>query len=247
MPLINLTGIVLRTYDLGEKDRIIVILSKEQGKLRLVAKGSRRPGSRFAAVSEPLVSIQAAINTGKNLHILTQAVILSSHRQLRQELPRLAYGLYIAEIVDRFVFDDEPQAAIFELLTEALRRLEISADLEMMLAYFLVQLLGALGLMPVWDYCIACQSDEQAIIAFDVEEAGVLCVECAGSRAKPLPGRAARLLGYLSSCSWNEAEGLANRCPSLVSPLVAALDQFIFYQMEYQPKSYSFLNLMRQH
>ena len=56
MPLYTADALVLRTYKLGEADRIVVFLTKDRGKKRGVAKGARRPRSRFMGALEPLTA-----------------------------------------------------------------------------------------------------------------------------------------------------------------------------------------------
>lgn len=238
----NVVGIVLRTYDLGEKDKILVFLTREQGKLRMVAKGARRPGGRFAAL-EPLVELEAAIHPGKNLYTLTQANIITSHREVRERLELLAYGLFMAELSDLFTVDDEARPECYELLSQTLWHLEQDTP-ETVLAYFATQLLRQMGLLPAWEGCSRCQATAGELVALSPPEGGLVCASCAKiSGGLPIDRATVLLLQYFAQVGW---EGYAAVAADEQSPKLARLlEQFIFYQLALRPRSYQFLNSLR--
>lgn len=244
MPLINVTGIVLKCYDLGEADRIIVMLARDLGKLRIVAKGARRPGRRFAAVAQPLVELQAGVHTGRNLHTMNQAVILSAHRAVRDDLERLAYGMFMAELVERSTLDEQPQDEILELLSHALYSLENTDNNELLLAWFELQLLHNLGLLPVCEYCVKCHQPGRSIVGLNALHGGVICDGC-----RELPGTVP--LGPLgvSLLTHFTAQGgedyTVSGSADSANELLPALETFLFYQLDTRPKSYDFLNTLR--
>lgn len=239
----NVSGIVLKTHALGEKDKILVLLTREQGKLRVVAKGARRPGGRFAAL-EPLVEVQAAVHPGKSLHTLTQASIVTSHRVVREQLERLAYGLFMAELVDLFTVDADVRPASYDLLSQALTRLEEDKP-DTVLAYFATQLLRQMGLLPAWGACSCCQSAENQLVALNLPEGGLVCVDCARTMGGlPIDSATILLLQYFAQVGW---EGYGAIDADALSPkLSRLLEQFIFYQLSGRPRSYEFLNSLRR-
>src|SRR5690606_36308183 len=72
-------AVVLRTHKLGEADRIVTMLSRQHGKLRAVAKGVRRTGSRFGARLEPFMVVDVQCYVGRSLDIVQQAEMLGSY------------------------------------------------------------------------------------------------------------------------------------------------------------------------
>src|SRR6187455_2385656 len=87
MPLYKEQGIVLRSHKLGEADKIVTILTQGSGKVRAVAKGIRKTRSRFGARLEPLTHVNLMLYRGRgSLDTITQAEILSPHRQIRDDL-----------------------------------------------------------------------------------------------------------------------------------------------------------------
>ncbi|MGI6344425.1 MAG: DNA repair protein RecO [Bacillota bacterium] len=247
MPLINVRGIVLRTYNLGEKDRIIVLLTPQHGKLRAVAKGARRPGNRFAAAADALVEMDAGIYTGRGLHTLNQAVIITSHRSLRERLDYLAHGLFMAELIDLFTVDAEVEPATYDLLSRSLNMLEESTNPALLLAWFECQLLLQMGLLPEAEACAHCGADQHSLAALSLAKGEMLCAGCAaagGSRLLRLSRETVALLRYLTQQA-TDGHLPAELNNTAEHGLARVLEQFIFYQLETTPRSYDFLKSMR--
>ena len=244
MPQVNLNGIVLKCYDLGEKDRILVLLTEQSGKMRVVAKGAKRPGSRFAAAASPLMELSANIHLGRNLHTLTQVEIITSHRALWEQLDRLAFGLFMAELVDLATVEAEAQPEFCELLSHGLHELESSGQPEQLLSFFEVQLLDLSGLLPALGHCANCQAEDRPLVALSAAAGGLVCASCAHTPGVfGLSVAAVELLRYLAQHSWEEYTEAG--VWSAEAALTEALEQFLFYQLEARPKSYEFLNSMR--
>ena len=98
-------SIVLRRQDLGEADRIVTVFTPAQGKLRAIAKGVRRPGSKKAGHVEPFTRNSLLVAKGRELDIITQAETLDAYPSLRQDLDRLGQAAYVIELVDRFAVE----------------------------------------------------------------------------------------------------------------------------------------------
>jgi DNA repair protein RecO (recombination protein O) len=83
-------GVVLRTYRLGEADRIVVLLTERHGKVRAVAKGVRRTSSKFGARVEPLSHVALLLWEGRgDLDIINQAEVIDHFRVVRDDLDRV--------------------------------------------------------------------------------------------------------------------------------------------------------------
>ena len=99
MGLYRAEGIVLRTYKLGEADRIVSVLTPHHGKVRAVAKGVRKTKSRFGARLEPPTHLQLQLYEGRSeLHIIDQAETLDHFRIIREDLDRLTHAADPAEL-----------------------------------------------------------------------------------------------------------------------------------------------------
>ena len=120
MPTYNANAIVLHRLSFGETDRIATLYTRERGKLAAIAKGARKPVSRLAGATEVLTYGKFHLATGKNLDIIAQVEVKESFPRIHQDLSRIAYATYMAEVVDRMVEEHEANPDIFDLLLSAL-------------------------------------------------------------------------------------------------------------------------------
>ncbi|MGC8959150.1 MAG: DNA repair protein RecO [Chloroflexia bacterium] len=205
-------GIILRRSDVGEADRILTLYTPERGKIRLLAKGVRRPGSRLAGHVELLAHSAFLVARGRNLDIVTQAQTRQAFPALRQDLERIGWGCYIAELLDRMAPEQEENYPAYLLLLEALELLDRGGNGEMVARSFEMHLLGYMGYRPQLFRCVSCEVGlEERPPAFSIAQGGVLCPRCREQdpRARPLSLEGWKVLRYLQSAGLSEAECLA--------------------------------------
>ena len=94
-------GIVLRAKDYGESHQIIQVFSDQKGKFSFMARGAKKPKSRFSAVTEPFTEGQFICFFGSGLANLSQGDMIDPHRSLSTDLMKSLYGSYWFELIDR--------------------------------------------------------------------------------------------------------------------------------------------------
>jgi DNA repair protein RecO (recombination protein O) len=177
-------GVVLRTYRLGEADRIVVIFTEGHGKVRAVAKGVRKTKSRFGARLEPTSHVALLLYEGRELDVVTQADSIDHHPAVRADLGRLAKATAVLEAVDHVAQDREPDSNLYRMLVGALRALE-RADSPLLVPAFYWKVLAAEGVAPMVEACARCGATTD-LVAFDHVEGGALCRACrSGSPISP--------------------------------------------------------------
>jgi len=180
-------GVVLRTYRLGEADRIVVLMTEQHGKVRAVAKGVRRTSSRFGARLEPLSHVSLLLWRGKGeLDIVNQAEAIDHFRAVREDLDAMGKGLTMLEAVDQLAQEGHAEPDLYAMLVGALRALaDPSLDPTLVPAAFFLKALVLGGAAPVLESCAACGRPETEVelVAFDLSEGGVLCRSCRRGRA----------------------------------------------------------------
>jgi DNA repair protein RecO (recombination protein O) len=170
-------GVVLRSWKLGEADRIVSIITRENGKVRAVAKGVRKPSSRFGARLEPTCHLALQLYRGRgDLDTVTQVETIDRFASLRQDLDRWARASAMLEAVEQVSPEREPNEALFEMLVRALRTLT-SSESPLVVAGFFLKLLALEGFEPVVEMCVSC-GDDGPLVAFDVGEGGTVCASC---------------------------------------------------------------------
>lgn len=172
------SAIVLRRIDLGEKDRILTIYSREHGKLSAVAKGAKRPGSKLAGASEPFTYSKMFLATGRELDVLTQAEIRESFPGVKSDIDAVAHAVYVLELVNNFVDERQPNPDIFDTLLSAMYVLESGADPELTTRFFEIHLLDELGYSPQFDACLRCGGKVTDRLGFSPALGGIVCESC---------------------------------------------------------------------
>jgi DNA repair protein RecO (recombination protein O) len=219
------TGVVLRTYKLGEADRILVVMTAEHGKIRAVAKGVRKTKSKFGGRLEPLNHVSMLLYEGRELDIVSQAETLDSLGPLLSDLDRLTQGLALVEAVDQIAQDRDPAPHLYRMLVGALRTLE-GRPSPLVVPAFYWKLLAAEGVRPQLDACVRC-GEPEALVAFDMHEGGVLCRTC--RRGTPISAEALRLTRLILDGGLNAAlaEAPSSATSEVAHLATAALEQLL--------------------
>ena len=141
-------AIVIKQSKLGESDKILTIYTLEFGKLKAVAKGACRPKSKLGGNVEPLTFSLMYLARGRNLDIVTQSQIINGFPGLKNDLWRMACGLYILELIDSFTLENSKNRLLFDFLVGILDQLSKPDNNEIILRYFELQLFHYLGYRP---------------------------------------------------------------------------------------------------
>ena len=149
MPLYTADALVLRTYKLGEADRIVVFLTRDRGKKRGVAKGARRPRSRFVGALEPLTEVRVAYfeKERRELVGLNYAETYRSPLVLNDQ-DALGYVSYFAELLDEWAQEADADDRLYRLGASMLDALAAGAGVEPLARYFEYWLLRLQGVYP---------------------------------------------------------------------------------------------------
>jgi DNA repair protein RecO (recombination protein O) len=216
VPLLRTDGIVLRTRELGEHDRLVTLYTRDLGRLTAVARGARRVRSRFGAALE-LFTWGDAVGferEGRGLVRLDHFDIRRSFRRIREDLERLAQGARILEAVARLTAERDAQPACFALLLTTLRALESQAPGRVQLA-FTLRFLDVTGHRPRLDRCGGCGGRLGTTeVTFDRTTGSVTCPACRPGGTAPLAPRALAVLRGLQAAAW------AARLTARISPAV---------------------------
>jgi DNA repair protein RecO (recombination protein O) len=187
-------GIVLRTYKLGEADRILNILTQGQGKVRAVAKGVRKPGSRFGGRLEPYSHVDLQLYEGRNLDIVTQAELITPFAEVRADFALASCASVMAEAADVLAQERERSNSLFLLLLDGLRALAAGPpNPAAVLDAFLLRLASVAGYHPHLDACAGC-GVPGAHSTFHIAAGGVVCALCAPSGSHALEGAVVAVL-----------------------------------------------------
>ncbi|MCS6859582.1 MAG: DNA repair protein RecO [Abditibacteriales bacterium] len=239
----NVTAVVLRSRPLGEKDRVVVLFSREAGKLDAVAKGARQPKSKLAAGTQPFTLARFALARGRTLQVVTQCVIEESFYALHEDLSKIAWGAYVLELMDAATPPHQHDEALFDLLVSTLRWMGATDDPELVTRAFELRLLNALGYAPALTECAVCgRTVSDSLVAFSARWGGALCAADAaqrGHRGKISQGTL-RTAAALSGSKGDALQRL-RLTPQVRTELRGLMNDFLTQRLEVRLKAREFL------
>jgi DNA repair protein RecO (recombination protein O) len=178
-------AVVLRSFRLGEADRVLHVYTLRRGRIGAVAKGVRRTKSRFGGRLEPFSYVELVLHQGRGeLQTVTGASILESHARVREDAYRLAVGLIGLETMLRLFPEQEPNERAFTALVRFLAALDqVSAvprprpALDGLGLAFQLKLLWLSGYLPHLESCVECGGAE-ALVGYLPAAGGAVCEAC---------------------------------------------------------------------
>jgi DNA repair protein RecO (recombination protein O) len=199
MPLCKAEAIVLRARDLGETSKLLTLFTDRFGKIAAVAKGARRPKSRFGASLDLFAygSIVFYKRRSGDLHLLSESTLIRTFYGLQEDIRRLGFASAAVELVDRMVMRGEKIEGLFPLLLGGLHILEKGDHLSLLLSALMLKIIALLGYRPQLYVCIGCDRPVEGRVAgFNASQGGVVCRDC-GRRTVAFKAMTSETLEFL--------------------------------------------------
>jgi DNA repair protein RecO (recombination protein O) len=170
-------AIVLSRFELGEADRVLTLLTPHDGKIRAIAKGVRRPGSRIGGAVEPFAELQLLLVRGRTFDVITQAQVSEAWLRLRDRLPSTATAWYLGELAERAVEERAGAYPVYALLRRAFQLLDDGMGPDRVARWYEFGLADALGVRPEVERCVECDRvpDETESFRWVPSMGGLLC------------------------------------------------------------------------
>lgn len=178
MNQIVLTGMVLSTTPIGEYDRRVVILTKEQGKIAAFARGARRPNSPLVGAVNPFSFGEFTVYAGRSSYTIQSAKITNYFAELRQDIIGAYYGFYFLELANYCTREANDEREMLKLLYQSMRALtneHISNRL--IRRIFELRMLCINGEGPQVFQCVVCGNAQRPMV-FSARRGGLVCSEC---------------------------------------------------------------------
>ncbi|HET6781586.1 MAG TPA: DNA repair protein RecO [bacterium] len=246
MPVYKAEAIVIRRTNLGEADRLVTLYTRDRGKIATVAKGARKPKSRFAGRLELFTHLRALLAIGKTLDVVSQIEVVDPHAGIRTDLQRMGHAAFIAEVTDRATADREAAPELFAALRSALH-VVAAGEAELAALWYAAQVLVLTGHGPVVDRCVVCGRGVARGAAFSLALGGALCQADRGRDAQAPSASAVALaaIGFL-----REAQAAALSKLALEhhhrDEVAGILQRYLEYRLETRLKSPTVIEKMRE-
>lgn len=247
MSLSKTKGVVLRTIDVGEADRILEIFTDDRGKIRAVARGVRKIRSKLAGHLEPFTYVDLLLAKGRgDLPVIAGAKALSHYQGIRTDLDRVAVASYLSELVGKLNADEDVSRQVLSLVRAAFSALEGGYEPRLVADYYQWQAITLAGLRPDLYACVECgRKLFPNELAFSPGLGGVLCKGCVAvdPEAIAVSPEAVKLLRAFTERPFAEASGIMVREP-VRKEVTNLLERLVHHHLEREPKSRRFLNLV---
>jgi DNA repair protein RecO (recombination protein O) len=244
---LRVEAVVLRHSNWGEADRLLSLFTREQGKLRAIAKGARRLRSRKAGHLEPFTRVALMLARGRDLWIVTQAETVEAYLPLGADLVRTGYAAYVIELLDRFTYEEGEVPLLYALLVDTLSRVALESDPFLAVRYYDIRLLDIVGFRPNLFQCVECGSEilpqDQF---FSAEKGGVLCPKCGGNSpaTRPVSMQTLKFLRHFQRSPYPLARK-AELGPAVQTEMESLLQFFMTYLLERNLNTPAFIREVR--
>lgn len=212
MPARETEAIILKTFSLGEADRLVSFFGRTSGRMRGVAAGARRIKNRYGSTLEVLSHVQLwyVEKETRDLVRIQQCELLESFHKSQSDYA-LSTGLaVISEICEQVLPEHEAAEAMFRLLLLTVREIERTGTCDLPLSYFAFWTVRLGGWLPQFDRCASCGAEFGAQAAYHAAwEAGLLCEKCKRSGMRPIHLEARRLAHRFAGEKLDKVESVA--------------------------------------
>ena len=241
-------AIVLSRFDLGEADRVLTLITPTGGKLKVIAKGIRRPTSRLGGSLEPFAELTVALARGRTFDVVTQVSVGHAWLKLRDSLESTATAWYLAELADRSLEERHAAEPLYLLLRRAYELLDAGMAPGRVARWYEMHLLDELGQRPEVDRCVECDrvlgADER--FRWVPILGGILCERCPGPPHEKA-GVTLEALKLLKAYQRLDVEAIAalRLAAAVEREVEAALRDFVRNALEREARSLAFLDEVR--
>ncbi len=238
------TGIVTRTVDYKENDRILTIFTREQGRVDARARGCRRAKSPLLPACQPCVYGEFQLfQMGGDKVTVDQCDVRESFFAIREDVERFAAAASMLSVVQSAIQPGDPNEKLFSLLYHGLTFLCYGQSHPVDMAIcVLVRALDCIGFCPAITHCGVCGRDLRAMdgLRFSPASGGAVCESCAavgGRSIKPLALEALRRMLLLEDGEMDRVK----LPPQLRLELIRHLEEYCAYILEREQKSMKML------
>lgn len=240
------TALVLRSIEFSESSLVVILFTREFGKIRGLAKGARRLKSPFESALD-LLGVSRIVFLRKSsdaLDLLTEAKLVRWFRPAGRDMSSLYAGYYLAELLNELTDDYDPHPELFDLAEETLEALSVGEAVARRILRFELGALRLLGHLPSLETCAECgrAMEPSGRLAFGHLDGGVLCGQCRQGKRQiaMISGAALRTMAQLADLqrsTWKRME----TSPRTYGEVRGILNQFIANLLGKRPRMHEYL------
>ena len=188
-PYIVTRGIVLRQTETKEADKILTLLTPDEGKISVIARGARRKGCKYAACAQALAYSEWTLYKKGDWYYANEAAPLELFTPLQLDLTAMALGFYFAELTESVTTAEQNCAELLRHLLNGLYALaHLKKPPQLVRSAFELKLLALAGFEPLADSCAYCGAEAPERPMLDITQGVLRCGGCGkGESGQSLP------------------------------------------------------------
>ncbi len=202
----KIDGVILRTNDFGDANRVVTVYTKSRGKLELNAYGVRRSKSPMSGALQMFNHISAEVSRGAQVDTIREADVINFYSNLTAELERIGYASIFFETVNRMTLPNFPEAGVYELLVKSLPALDRrNARIASLIG--VGQFMEFSGVQLSYFHCVNCGVQIEGDAAISLTHGGAVCMECVDEISgdlEPYPENLRETFGKILNFDWRE-------------------------------------------
>jgi len=227
-------ALIIKTMPYRESDELVTFFAPNSGKKRALARGVKKVKSTLRAPLQPFCQSKLYLLEGRELDTITQATIIDFFPNLRDDFQLSLAAMYIMELLDKGLADDEPAPQIYKLVLEVLHGIASGMQVGILLRFFELNLLAQLGYRPELQHCTRCLQNTR-LMAFSSAAGGMLCAACSQNNIElnyhSLSGEALGIMRLLLSGEPQACRRL-KASPTALLELERAIESYWQYHLD---------------
>ena len=246
LSLVKTKGVIIKSIDYKENDKLIWAYTEEVGKITFIARGAKKSKSKNLSITLPLCFGEYVFFKGKNLYNLQEGKILNSFQGLLNNLDKLTYSSYICELIDICVQEGEINKLLFRDFITCLYLLNTDAmDYELLVRAFELRLLKATGYGLQFDNCSLCKKKIATAEYISLSHYGGVCIECKKEHGLHVSKAAYNALRFLNNTPMDKIYRL-NITTEIKKQIERVTTFIINTNYSKKPKSLEMLNYIKE-
>lgn len=238
MPLEQTEAIVLRNFNVGEQDRVVVFFSRDRGIIRGIAKGARKFGSRFGSSLELMSQVKIFYyeKERKDLVTVSNCDLLESFFDIQTD-PKISFTLsYFSELIEEFSPSRAKDDILYRMLLSVLHSLKEGGDLNFLTRYFEAWLLKINGVLPDLIKCKRCRKSLTVSGWLSPKKDGIFCDQCAAQKKEEVKPELGLFIQWIKKKP-PPKKGPLPFSPQHLETIKKTLKEILIFHLEKEPKT----------
>jgi len=171
--------LIVKEVSYKENDKILHALSRTQGKIQLISRGSKKNNSHLVNISQIFAYSRCTLTKSKDMYIITSAETIDNFYNLKNNIDAFYHANYVLELISYVAQENEYDYRIFDMTVSILHYLSLfTDDFDKLTAAYELKLVSMLGYRPDFIHCLSCGAEIKTDAKFSIKEGGIFCSEC---------------------------------------------------------------------